>query len=76
MRDDSYFSKSEEQEIDTLLANGYKIYRYGFGVPSNDKRSHYYQIKQEIISKGLQYRVVYGKQYFKAYNYVFLTKEG
>lgn len=70
-----YFSKADHERIEELKNSGYEIYTYGFGVPSTRKNSLYYQIKQEIIDEGLDYKVVYGKRFFNAYNFVFLTKK-
>lgn len=70
-----YFSKADYERIVELKNSWYEIYSYGFGVPSTRKNSLYYQIKQEIIDKGLDHKVVYGKRYFDTYNFVFLTKK-
>lgn len=71
-----YFKKEQENEINELTKNGYKIYKKDYGRITNDKRCNYNKIEQELKKKGLDYKVIKGYNHNdKEHAYCFLIKE-
>lgn len=71
-----YFTCDSLEYADELLKNGYEFYCKCFDAQSDRKGSLWYELKNKLADSGItNYKLVFGKQYYNAWNYAVFIKK-